>query len=466
MDETFDAQGARVLDRQIIASGVSGFCLMIRAAKAACDRLLHEHPQSVICLAGPGNNGGDAYGVAGLLVLAGIPTQLVALTTPTGDALKARHFFEDVGGEVLDTVTALNAADWVVDGLLGTGCDRPPEGAIASAIHWIHTQRAEGALVMSLDVPSGLNASTGQAYHPSIEADMTLTFLALKTGLLTGEGPSMSGEVCFDALKPWSVEILAPHTRLISEERIDLPSHSKTAHKGSRGSVLVVGGRQGMEGAGQLCGLAALRTGAGKVFWATDAPLFDVPELIRVPWDVDAITSCATDCLAVVIGPGLGLDAGPVIEALWELDVPLVVDADALNWLSEHPLPNRKAPWIATPHPLEAHRLTGQSFDDRFSMLESLETLYAATWVLKGAGTLVTGKPTWLNPLANPGLGTAGSGDILAGMIGSLWAQGSKSPAITGVWLHSQAFLAALNHRGSGVIASDVIEMIGRSKTA
>jgi NAD(P)H-hydrate epimerase len=99
-------------------------------------------------------------------------------------------------------------------------------------------------------------------------------------------------------------------------------------------------------------------------------------------------------------------------------------------------------------------------------MLESLETLYAATWVLKGAGTLVTGTPTWLNPLANPALGTAGSGDILAGMIGSLWAQGSKSPAITGVWLHSQAFLAALNHRGSGVIASDVIEMIGRSKTA
>ena len=221
-----------------------------------------------------------------------------------------------------------------------------------------------------------------------------------------------------------------------------------------------------MEGAGQLCGLAALRTGAGKVFWATDAPLFDVPELIRVPWDVDAITGCATDCLAVVIGPGLGLDAGPVIEALWELDVPLVVDADALNWLSEHPLPNRKAPWIGTPHPLEAHRLTGQSFDDRFSMLESLETLYAATWVLKGAGTLVTGTPTWLNPLANPGLGTAGSGDILAGMIGSLWAQGSKSPAITGVWLHSQAFLAALNHRGSGVIARDGIEMIGRSKTS
>ena len=129
----------------------------------------------------------------------------------------------------------------------------------------------------------------------------------------------------------------------------------------------------------------------------------------------------------MVIGPGLGLDAGPVIEALWALNVPLVVDADALNWLSEHPLPNRQAPWIGTPHPLEAHRLTGQSFDDRFIMLESLETLYEATWVLKGAGTLVTGKPTWLNPLANPVLGTAGSGDVLAGMIGSLWAQGSKT---------------------------------------
>lgn len=115
---------------------------------------------------------------------------------------------------------------------------------------------------------------------------------------------------------------------------------------------------------------------------------------------------------------------------------------------------------------MEAHRLTGRSFDDRYTMLESLETLYEATWVLQGAGTLVTGTPTWLNPLANPALDTAGSEDVLAGMIASLWAQSIKRLAITGRRLHSRAFLATLDHRVSDVIACDMIEVIGRSKTA
>ncbi len=466
MSGTLDSNASRSLDRRIIESGISGYCLMMRAARSAFDRLMVENPTSVICVAGAGNNGGDAYGVAAFLMLSGIPVTVVSLASSKGDALKARHFYEDLGGFVLDRLPTTNQWDWIIDGILGTGCDRPPEGSIADAITWINNSRSSGARVMSLDVPSGLNASTGEAFDPVVCADVTVTFLAEKTGNLTGEGPAYAGLVHLEKLEPWNVQPEPLHTRLVTDAVIDLPRQKDTAHKGIRGSVLVVGGRHGMEGAGQLSGLAALRTGAGKVFWATDAPQFDVPELIRIPWDIGSIVDCASRCQSVVVGPGLGNDAGDVIAALWDLDIPLVVDADALNWLSQHKLSNRQSPWIGTPHPLEAKRLTGLPMADRFSMLHALEALYDATWVLKGAGTLISGQPPWLNPVANAALGTAGSGDVLAGIIASLWAQGSQRPAVTGVWLHANAFLKALAERGPDVIASDAVDRIGRIKTA
>ena len=181
---------------------------------------------------------------------------------------------------------------------------------------------------------------------------------------------------------------------------------------------------------------------------------------------METILECAKRVSAIVIGPGLGHDAGEVISAIWALDKPLVVDADALNWLSENPLPDRDAPWIGTPHPLEASRLTGAPIADRFHLLDRLENVYATTWILKGAGTLVSGKPVWLNPVSDSTLGTAGSGDVLAGIVASLWAQGSTSPASTGVWLHAQAFLAAKKLKGPGVIASDAVNQIGSVRTA
>lgn len=464
MSGTLDSKASRSLDRRIIASGISGYCLMLRAARAAFERLMQEQPKSVTCVAGPGNNGGDAYGVAAFLRLAGVPTTVISIGSPTGDAQKARGLYQDLGGSVLEQLPDSKSSDWVVDGILGTGCDRPPEGRIREAIAWVNSERKLGARVLALDVPSGLNASTGEAYDPVVAADITVTFLAQKTGTLTGEGPAYSGEIRLETLEPWDVEPEPLHTRLVTDDVIDLPSPKNTAHKGTRGSVLIVGGRHGMEGAGQLSGLAALRTGAGKVYWATDAPQFDVPELIRIPWDSVSIVDCASRCQAVVVGPGLGGDAGDVIRELWAMDLFLVVDADALTWLSENRLSNRETSWIGTPHPLEAKRLTGMSTADRLSMLEALEALYDATWVLKGAGTLVSGDPPWLHPVANAALGTAGSGDVLAGIIASLWAQGSKSPAMSGVWLHARAFLNAFDDRGPDVIASDAIDRIGRMK--
>ncbi len=466
MSGTLDSNASRSLDRRIIESGISGYCLMLRAAQAAFERLMKEQPASVICVAGPGNNGGDAYGVAAFLILSGVPVSVVSLANSKGDALKARTLYEDLGGSVLSQLPETDQSDWIVDGILGTGCDRPPDGAIGDAIRWINRNRSSGSRVLSLDVPSGLNASTGEAFDPIVSADITLTFLAQKTGNLTGEGPAFAGSVELEMLEPWDVDPEPLHTRLVTDDVIDIPRQKDTAHKGTRGSVLIVGGRHGMEGAGQLSGLAALRAGAGKVFWATDAPQFDVPELIRISWDIPTIVQCGARCQSVVVGPGLGSDAADVIQALWGIDVPLVVDADALNWLAMNHLENRKSPWIGTPHPLEAQRLTGVPMSDRLVMLKELEALFNATWVLKGAGTLISGQPPWLNPVANAALGTAGSGDVLAGIIASLWAQGSQSPAVTGVWLHAKAFLDALAERGPDVIASDAIDRIGRMKIA
>jgi len=466
MQWTIDAAGARDLDRRITESGVEEFCLMMRASKVATDHLLRNKPTSVVCLAGSGNNGGDAYGVAAYLLLSGMPTTVVALAEPKGAALKARGFYRDLGGKVLSDLEQVSGTDWIVDGVLGTGCNRAPEGIISVAISWICARRVAGSSVLSLDLPSGLNASTGLAYQPSVMADLTVSFLAPKTGLLTGDGPSHCGQIQLETLKPWDVGDHEYHTRLIGYDTIDAPEHPQTAHKGTKGSVLVVGGRHGMEGAGQLSALASLRAGSGKVFWATDSFLFEVPELVRIEWGMETILECAKRVSAIVIGPGLGYDAGEVISAIWALDKPLVVDADALNWLSENPLPDRDAPWIGTPHPLEASRLTGAPIADRFHLLDRLEHVYATTWILKGAGTLVSGKPVWLNPVSDSALGTAGSGDVLAGIVASLWAQGSTSPASTGVWLHAQAFLAAKKLKGPGVIASDAVNQIGSVRTA
>ena len=215
MQWTIDAAGARDLDRRITESGVEEFCLMMRASKVATDHLLLSKPTSVVCLAGSGNNGGDAYGVAGHLLLSGIPTTVVALAEPRGAAQKARGFYQDLGGKVLSDLDQVSDADWIVDGVLGTGCNRAPEGIISVAICWICARRVAGSSVLSLDLPSGLNASTGLAYRPSVVADLTVSFLAPKTGLLTGDGPSLCGRIQFETLKPWDVGDYEPHTRLI-----------------------------------------------------------------------------------------------------------------------------------------------------------------------------------------------------------------------------------------------------------
>ncbi|MBU24890.1 MAG: hypothetical protein CMD99_02550 [Gammaproteobacteria bacterium] len=466
MQWTLDTAGARALDQRITESGIEEFCLMMRASRVAADHLLSNEPTSVVCLAGPGNNGGDAYGVAAHLLLSGIPTLVVAVAEPKGAAQKAQGFYRDLGGTLCSDLDQVSSTDWIVDGVLGTGCDRAPEGNISVAISWICARRVTGSSVLALDIPSGLNASTGVAYQPSVAADLTVSFLAPKTGLLTGDGPSLCGQIQCESLKPWDVSEYDYHTRLIGYDTIDVPEHRPTAHKGTRGSVLVIGGRNGMEGAGQLSALASLRAGSGKVFWATDSSLLEVPELVRIEWSIETILDCAKRVSTIVIGPGLGHNVGDVISAVWALKKPLVVDADALNWLSENSFPNRDGPWIGTPHPLEASRLTGAPMTDRFHLLDRLENVYSTTWILKGAGTLVSGNPVWLNPVSDWTLGTAGSGDVLAGIVASLWAQGSTSPASTGVWLHAQAFLAAKKLRGSDVIASDAVNQLGSVRTA
>ena len=217
-----------------------------------------------------------------------------------------------------------------------------------------------------------------------------------------------------------------------------------------------------MEGAGCMAGLAALTAGAGKVYVCgpsfPECPL----ELISVKRDLGQVDELLDQVDAVVAGPGLGTGADCFLEKAWASDTPLILDADGLNWLSESKAGRRQAHWIGTPHPGEARTLLGEEITDRFLALEKLQSKYGGVWVLKGAGTLVGPKPTYVNPLADSILATAGSGDILAGLIGGLTAQRQEKPEIYGVWLHGKAAEHLKNNGQSTLLATDLLPAVSK----
>ena len=478
----YRAQQVREMDRYAIDQlGIPGSELMRRAGLAAFDALQRRWPQArtVSVLCGAGNNGGDAYVLARLAVQTGLDVRVYPLAPPEklqGDALAAFEGYRAVGGPLLDFVPVdFEGAQVLVDGLLGTGLDREVEGAYAEIIRGANRFRGG---VLALDVPSGLNADTGRAMGGAVKADLTVTFIGLKQGLFTGDGPEHCGAVVFDDLQaPPAVQASqSPSARLLPPWVSGLPRRSRGAHKGNYGHVLVVGGAPGFSGAARMAGEAAARVGAGLVSVATHPNHAAVlnsgrPELMcHAIATADELHPLLERASVVAVGPGLGLgQAGwgrVLFDAVLDSGLPLVVDADALNLLARSPI--KRDDWVLTPHPGEAGRLLNTTSAaiqaDRFAAIAAIQERFGGTVVLKGSGSLVLG-PASIPAICtqgNPGMASGGMGDVLTGVVAGLLAQGLDftEAAETGVRLHSAAGDRAAIDGERGLLAGDLLPWI------
>lgn len=418
--------------------------LMKRAGAAAAELIMKRledagvEQRRVTLLVGPGNNGGDALACACELREKGAVVNVVLPggRRPTSAlALAQLERWTQAGGTTYDDPYMTEKADCVVDGLFGTGLAKPITGDYLDAVLWFNERQA---LKVSLDIPSGLNPVTGHwtGSYPGCSADVTITFLCVKSGLYMCEGADAAGEIVLNEL---DVSVpLSPLSVIGTDEfpRVLRP-RVKNSHKGDYGSVAVIGGTDGMIGASILAARAAMISGAGRVTLecrAEHAPHVDMvyPEIMFATKPVNL-----EDFDAIVLGCGLGTSAeakARVIEAL-NCQKPLILDADALNIIAadiklQDMVLARRAPTVLTPHPGEAARLlrrdTAGVTADRVAACRELAVQTGAIVVLKGAGTVISMRSsrTWINPTGSPMLATGGSGDVLAGMIGAMFAQG------------------------------------------
>jgi hydroxyethylthiazole kinase-like uncharacterized protein yjeF len=475
----YRAEQVREFDRCAIEDhGIPGTELMQRAGRAAY-RLLRERwpgARDLTVLCGVGNNGGDGYVIARLALEDGLTTRVLQLGDPdriAGDALTMAEAFLAAGGSRESFRQLPRRTDVIVDAALGTGLEREVTGAWAEALD---AANRHPAARLAIDIPSGLNSDNGRVLGTAFRAHATISFIGLKQGLFTGQGPDCCGRLHFAGLE---VPAVIYSREILSARRIDWQKQSqqlhprrRSAHKGDFGHLLLLGGAPGFSGALRLAGEAALRCGTGLVSLATSpehAAFLNQgrPELMCHPVrDPQALTPLLERADAVVAGPGLGQSdwAKALLAKVFDSDLPLVVDADALNLLALEP--RRRGNWVLTPHPGEAARLLAcdpaQVNADRFAAVQDLWRRFGGTLVLKGAGTLIAGdsrKPPALCSDGNPGMASGGMGDVLSGVIGAFLAQGreAEDAACMGVCLHAAAADAEAYLRGEcGLLAADL----------
>lgn len=480
--QLYTAVQSRTLDARAIATGVSAYSLMSSAGLSAFNILLRQWalPNHIHVVCGVGNNGGDGLVLAKLakqrelavsVYLCGDKNKL------TAEAAQALAEAEQAGVLIKPFSADDPLTDGViVDALLGIGLNGQVREQAASAIAWMNQA---GLPILALDIPSGLCADTGCIMGDAVVADMTISFIAAKRGLFTGEGASVSGQVLLDDLAvPASIfdgigETIKHHalkTLLGCFSR-----RPRNAHKGLFGHVLIIGGDYGMAGAAVLAAEAAARAGAGLVSVATRpehvcAMLARAPEImVHGVASGQALDPLLVAPSIIVIGPGLGLTpwSEQILQKALASNKPLVIDADALNLLSKMSVRDKpkRDNWVLTPHPGEAARLLRTSTEvinqDRFKAVVDLQKRFGGVVVLKGAGSLVrTENETSLCSYGNPGMSSGGMGDLLSGIIGSLLAQ--HLPATTAVplavSLHAKAADKAAESFGErGLLATDLL---------
>lgn len=458
----------------------------LAAAELARDRLLTGEKNRMLVLAGPGNNGGDAFVAARHLRTWGSDVTMVFTGERIHLSADARHALDSwlaQGGRILTELPENGCWDGVLDGLFGIGldhkCGRDLEGRYLELVRAVNRLSLP---VLAIDVPSGLGSDTGNICGEAIHARLTVTFIGLKPGLLTAQGPEYCGEIILRDLGLDAPSLLEPHCWMMDQahaKQLLPPPRPASSHKGMFGSIGIIGGASGMVGAALLAGTAALKLGAGRVYLgllADNAPKVDTaqPELMLRPV-AEVLDLGNLNCL--VVGPGLGITVEAItwLHCALETDLPLVLDADALNLIASQSrlaslLRKRsgtgRTPSILTPHSAEAARLLNTDIpaieSDRLNAAMSLARQYGCAAVLKGSGS-ISAMPSGrchINTSGNPGLSSAGTGDILSGMIGALLAQGvvPEKALPLAVHLHGAAADALLEyHRGPvGMTASEI----------
>ncbi|MET0291846.1 MAG: NAD(P)H-hydrate dehydratase [Steroidobacteraceae bacterium] len=477
----YSASQVRDFDARAIAAGTPGYTLMKRAGEAALRALRTRWPRAVriAIVCGGGNNGGDGYVMARFAGAAGLSVRALSATPPDTLRGDARRAYDDAlasGCDITPFETAtLEASEVIVDALLGTGTQLPLREAVISVIEAIN---AAGRPVLSLDLPSGLDATNGAIGTAVVRADVTVTFVALKSGLYCGQGPEFAGQVACDEL-----DVPTPDDALPMLQRLDdrcllraLPRRPRNSHKAEFGRVLVIGGGSGMPGAVRLAAEAALRVGAGLVTVASRpehlaAIVGPCPELMFAPLpDVAPLPALVAAADVVVLGPGLGRSAWSqmvfdAVMATRREGQPLLLDADALNLLAADQEPPTCADWILTPHPGEAARLLGLTATevqaDRLGALAQLVATRGGRVVLKGAGTLIgsAGAVPQICERGNPGMAIPGMGDVLSGTIAGVLGQcrDVDVAVAAAVFAHASAGDAVARGGERGILASDVI---------
>jgi len=480
----FSSNTISSIDKSAIAQNEPGygFILMQRAAKYSLETLMDNNPTSLTVFCGSGNNAGDGYLLAKMAIESGVTSKVITLESEdmlNGDAKKAMDMFKEAGGivERWSPNISLNS-DWIVDAIFGIGLNRDIKSPYKEAIEFINESKSK---VLSIDIPSGLCGQTGKIFGRAVSANITTTYVGKKSGLYLDSGPNCTGTIYFSDLDIDQAFYSdhKPLIRIVSEKEVSdvLLDRKQTSHKGDNGHILLIGGNDGMEGAIRIASEAALRAGSGLVSVISSSTSCEIinqfrPEVMcHDDLKQDKISSLIDKADIIGIGPGLGTDdwAIDLFNLAMKSDKYLVVDADALNILSFNPI--KRGNWTLTPHPGEAARLIGTSVSDiqkdRLASISKLSERYSANVLLKGRYSLIhdsTNEYPFMITTGNPGMATAGMGDLLTGVTCSFLGQfgTDHSAKITSIAAHVHSKSGDLaSHKGErGMIASDLLTYI------
>lgn len=470
----------REVDRLTIELGIGGPILMenagCRVVEFIAERFRPVHAQRIVIFCGKGNNGGDGYVIARQLWTRFRPSSLHVISVFKEDDTEPRRMLEACGCPVHEVVDAsMRNATLVIDAVLGTGVTGAARGKALDAIREINTGFPL-ARVVAVDLPSGMTTDSGVSEGEIARADATVTFTAPKLCHVLSPNCDRLGELRVAAIG-------SPH-RLMDNIRIYLSSPEYFRHllgprkpesnKGTYGHALVVGGAEGKSGAAEMCGLAALRIGAGLVTVASSVSRLNTPELMtdRLPASWEALAKSAERKNVIAIGPGLGTSTAAVDlvrETIARAEQHTVIDADALNALAGQQWRSQSVR-IITPHPGEMSRLAGVSIADvqanRIETARRCAADHNCTVVLKGHRTVIAladGR-VWLNPTGSPSMAKGGTGDVLTGITAGLIAQHPDQPelaVIAAVWLHGRSGELAAKRMGEQcVLATELLHYL------
>lgn len=502
------AEEMRRLDHIAINElGIPGIILMenagLQVVQEIFDLLGNPKGKTVAIFAGKGNNGGDGFVVARHLINAGAEVKVFLFAEPeevSGDARVNLDILQAMGNKVypitkpnsLNIVKlAMMYTDLVVDAIFGTGFKGTVSSHVGNVIELVNTS---GRPIVSVDIPSGLEADTGMVNGPCIKANSTITFAQNKLGLIIGQGPQFVGKLTVaDISIPMDLTDSLNIKKFLTTHEVVrgfIPARQSDSHKGTYGRLLVIGGSRGLSGAAAMASMAGLRAGAGLVTLAVPKSLHDLmeikltevmtkplPETDEVSISIEAleaIKQMALDVDVLAVGPGMSVNESTVNlikEMLTVVEKPMVLDADALNAVagSIHLLKKCKGPLVLTPHPGEMARLLGIKTEEvqnnRIEVVREAAVNWNAVVVLKGERTITAGPEgsIYINPTGNPGMSTGGTGDVLTGVIAGFMAQG-LSPlraAVAGTYFHGLAGDLAADDKGKiALIAGDVLDYL------